>query len=94
MSPPSSPEIAIGHYGVRMPQFDAGDRYVCPLPHVGGHRHVKRIIGKTRRGNGWLSKTSLTAAYLEGMCAYIAMTMFLDWIRAVSRAPSGIGKPC
>ena len=63
------------------------------LPNDYGHHLGKRLIGRSRRGKGLAFKTSPTAAYPEGMCEYIAKTIFTDWIGAVSRSPSGMGKP-
>ena len=79
---------ACGYVG--WPTFDAADYYTGPLPHNCGHHHKRRMIGRTKRGG---FHTSPTAAYPDGMCAFIAKTIFDDWFNSLGKTSYGMGFP-
>ena len=82
---------AVAGFGsVGCPTFDAGDWYKGPLPHNCGHNHKEQMIGKTDAGG---YHTSKTAAYPDGMCAFLAKIIFEDWHSSIKQSSCGEGNP-
>mgnify|MGYP003333509867 CR=1 FL=1 len=74
------------------PTFDAAGWYAGPIPRDCGHRyHKQQMIGKNSKGG---FATAPTAAYPEGMCEFIATTIFIDWVDSLDvDEPYGGGVP-
>jgi hypothetical protein len=75
-----------GHPG--WPKFDARGFYLGPLPRVCGHNHRQAMIGRGKDGG---FNTSPTAAYPEGMCAFIAEHIMRDFLKRLGRKASSVG---
>ena len=59
------------------PTFDPAGYYMGPLPRDCGHIHNQAMIGRNSRGG---FNTAPTAAYPPGMCRFIAVEIFKEWI--------------
>ena len=71
--------LSIGDFGfIGWPRFDSRGYYLGPLPRACGHsRHKQRTIGRNRKGG---FNTSPFAAYPPGMCIFLALRIFKDFV--------------
>ena len=71
--------LSIGDFGfIGWPRFDSRGYYVGPLPKMCGHkRHKQKTIGRNRKGG---FNTSPFAAYPPGMCLFLALRIFRDFV--------------
>ena len=65
------------------PIMDADFFSKGPLPRFCGHSHKQKTIGISKDGGFNISPT---AAYPEGMCAFIASLIFKDWLSSPARS--------
>ena len=81
--------LSIGAFGcLGWPVFDSEDTYRCPLPRNCGHgKHGAQTIGSLP-GGGFA--TSPTAAYPPGMGRFIALHIFLDFIKKRKWVPAQV----